>query len=158
MGKIYVKLYASISHREWRNEFLKCGVKAGDIEGEAGYDEISEKAILVQHIPFPYGYWNNDAKCEDDKACACKIIVFKAPLDEVFIDWGDYDLDELNEPENWVEDKVGETWNHWSKDELRDVTMYGAFVKEIKPEQIICVLEGRWKKDESWEVVRSQIL
>ena len=139
-----VKLYASIHHSEWKDVFLKEGIQAGDVEGVSG----DKKVILVQHLPFAYGSW--DGK----DGCLCKVVEFEAPLDEVFVDWDDFDMEDLPEFDGFVWDKVGETWDHWNLGDLAGKTMYGAYVLAIKPEQIKAVYEGMWDETENWNMVK----
>lgn len=144
-----VVLFASIRKDEWKESFLQSGVIAGQIEGEAGdAEEVVEPAILVQ-MNLPFHLITGEFV----------VVEFRKSLDEVYVDW-DY------EPEAWVDyDAIPEGAKTYADLDLSKMpsgtTLFGAYVKDIKPGEIIKVhrVEGRehdkeglslWKDKKKW--------
>ena len=133
MAKIV--LHASVLESEWRDKFLANGIKAGDIEGEAN----NQPAILVQSREFPLDSW--------DRITHMRVVTFEKDLGEVFVDWDD-DVEawDVIEKAGHKYGEKGLTYGDVVKDasELDDYLLYGAFVKEIKPDEIKNIRKARF--------------
>ena len=146
-----MRMFATVAWEQWLEKYRFEGRKAGDIEGVAsGYDprifegtmkpeDIKDfPAILVQHIPFPMG-----SSMEDGSEPRFIIVEFNKPLNEIYVDYDD-DVEAISEG---VLEEGEETYGSLQEAQLSDFAMYGAYVKEIRPSEILAVHIAVWRDE-----------
>ena len=146
-------MYATVYASEWQEAFRTHGIKAGEVEGCTG--EPPRDVVWVQHRPFPGGSLLPVG--EPNRYCPSKVVEIEVPLSDVFIDLDDFDLDvpldwryTLEELDKCRETGTDISWGRYSEAELADAMLYGAYVKQIKPEQIKSVRDAQWTDTEDW--------
>jgi hypothetical protein len=125
--KMQITLYASIAWEEWKERMRFEGVIAGEVGGYT--KDGGMVAILVQHTPFPLG------SLEDWKQYV--IVEFLKELSEIYVDYDD-DVEAISE--GALED--GSTTYEGFKGCIDDYCLFGAYVQEIRSEEIVAIHIG----------------
>jgi len=129
-----VKLYHSLSKEEYERLNVRTeGLHAEDTNEYSGED----KAILVQHTPFVLG-----TEGEGEFI----IIEFEKKLNEVYIDYDD-DIDAWETIKKYKKEESPKTYEGIPESELDKYSLYGSYVKEIKPEEIIAIHTAEFRED-----------
>jgi len=129
-----MKLYHSLSKEEfYRLDVINKGLFAKDKNEYSG----ENKAILVQHTPF---VWGTEGEGE------FIIIEFEKKLNEVYIDYDD-DIEAWDVIKKYSKEERPLTYEGIPESELDKFSLYGSYVKEIKPEEIKEIHTAEFRTD-----------
>ena len=129
-----MRLYHSMEKEEYeRLNVAERGLYAKDKNEYSG----ENKAILVQHTPFPLG-----TEGEGEFI----IIEFEKPTKEIYIDYDD-DIEALCLIEKYSKERRPLTYKDVPEKELDKYSLYGSYVLEIRPEEIVAIHTAEFKED-----------
>ena len=129
-----MRLYHSLSKAEfYRLNVINKGLFAKDKNEYSG----TERVILVQHMPF---VWGTEGEGE------FIIIEFEKKLNEVYIDYDD-DIEAWDVIKKYSKEERPLTYEGIPEKELDKYSLYGSYVLEIRPEEIIAIHTAEFKED-----------
>ena len=125
-------MYLSMFQSQWSEAFRTNGIKAGDL---AHHTSNGVPVLLCQSEPFPLGEPGDGIII---------IVSFNKSLSEIYVDH-----DDLNDAvEHDLISPRAITYEGANEAELSKTCMYGSYVKEIKPDEITGVFQGKWVGEE----------
>jgi len=122
-----MKMYTTLDAEDYREDMLTAGIKPQDVSGMSN----GERVILCQCTPFAL-----DTSGEIDMI----VVEFEKKLNEIYVDWDD-DCESCGR--GFIKDGAV-TYEGADEEKLKTTCMYGSYVKEIRPEEIIRVWKAKW--------------